>query len=232
GGATLRLETGAIGKAYLTDKLIKIDQVYGKNIVCKNGQAAITLSPHTIINGKVFVDDLTAISCEAGAIIASGFLSEKKGQKDENGAMIEGYELGVFDPSSVISNLKVVYGTTAQLRGSRRGFVPCNQRNLVNPEYNTDGESYQGPTVTGLMYYAKGGTELSQGYYTVKTPGLVLKNFPMIDGKMENKELIVSPKEAINDCAITFEKEKAQPKEEKPMKGQNKGKKKKKEMGN
>lgn len=233
GGATLRLETGAIGKAYLTDKSIMIDQVYGKNIVCKNGQAAITLSPHTIINGKIFVDDLTAISCEAGAIVASGFLSEKKGQKANND-VVEGYEFGTFDDSSVISNLKVVYGTTAQLRGSRRAFVPCSQRNLVNPELNSDGESYQGPTITGIMYYAKGGTDRSQGYYTVNTPGLVLKNFPIVNGKMENKEFVASAKESINGCDITFDKEKskAETKQEKPNKGQNQGKKKKKETDN
>ncbi|MDO7173151.1 hypothetical protein [Mariniflexile sp. AS56] len=231
GGATLRLETGAIGKAYLTDKSIKIDQVYGKNIVCKNGQAAITLSPHTIINGKIFVDDLTAVSCEAGAIVASGFLSAKKGQKDKNGAMVEGYELGSFDSNSVISNLKVIYGTDAQLRGSRRAFVPCSQRNLINPELNIDGESYHGPTITGIMYYAKGGTDLSQGFYTVNTPGLVLQNFPVANGKMVNKEFIASSKESINGCDITWDKEnsKSETKEIKPKKGQNKGKKKKKQ---
>lgn len=234
GGATLRLETGAIGKAYLTDKSIKVDQVYGKNIVCKNGQAAITLSPHTIINGKVFVDDLTAISCESGAIIASGFLSEKKGQKDKKGDMVEGYEFGIFDSNSIISNLKVIYGTDAQLRGSRRAFVPCSQRNLVNSELNTDQESYHGPTVTGIMYYAKGGTETAQGYYTVNTPGFVMKNFPLVNGITENKEFITSAKESINNCAIAFDKEKSkpEPKAKNKKEGQNKGNKKKKATAN
>lgn len=208
GGATLRLETGAIGKAYLADKSITIDEVYGKNILCKNGQAAITLSPHTVINGKVFIDNLTAESCEAGAIIAAGFLSAKKGQKDKQGNAINGNIYGYFDTNSIISNLKVIYGTNAQLRPSRRPFVPCAQRNLIGIRKNPDAESYKGPTVAGIIYFAKGGTQTERGFYTVKTPSLELENFPIVDGRMENKKSVASTKEFINGCDINWNKRK------------------------
>ncbi|WP_446050059.1 hypothetical protein [Zobellia laminariae] len=200
GGATLRLETGAIGKPYLADKSIIINNVYGKNIVCKNGQAAVTLSPHTIKNGKVFIDDLTADSCEAGAIVAAGFLSAKKEQRDKKGNAINGHTYGYFDANSVISNLKVIYGTNAQLRPSRRPFVPCAQRNLISTHKNPDQESYTGPTIAGIIYFAKGGTRTDRGFYTVKTPGLELKNFPLVNGQMENKEFVASTKEFLTGC--------------------------------
>lgn len=199
GGATLRLETGAVHDAYLKDKSIITDAIYAENIVCKNGQAAVTLSPHTLKNGKIFVNNVTAISCETGLIIASGFLSAKKGQRDKQGNAIYGHVYGYFDNASIISNVKVVYGTNAQLRGSRRSFVPCDQRSLVSKKRNIEGESYQGPTVAGMVYYAKGGTDLSKGFYTIHTSNFTMEGFPN-----ENKKLVTSAKEAIKGCAINW----------------------------
>lgn len=201
GGAALRLETGTIGEANKADRTIRIDSVYGTDINCKNGQAALTLSPHTINNGVVFIDKLTAVSCEAGAIIASGFLSAKKGQADKSGESIGGHVYGYFSSESIVSNLTVTYGTNAQLRASRRTFVPCSQRNLINAEMNSDEESYKGPTVAAIVYFAKGGTDSNKGYYTVKTPGMILKDFPMLNGKMENKEFVTSNNDGFKDCA-------------------------------
>jgi hypothetical protein len=201
GGAALRLETGAIGKANLADRTVRLDSIYGTRIRCINGQAALTLSPHTVNNGVVFIDHLTATSCEAGAIIANGFLSAKKGQCDKQGNAIDGYTYGYFDTHSVVSNLKVVYGTNAQLRGQRRMFVPFSQRNLICEEKNPDDESYNGPTVAGIVYFAKRGTDIAEGCYTIQLPGLTLENFPMVDGVMENKEMVVSPEDEFKDSA-------------------------------
>lgn len=192
GGATLRLETGAIGKANLVDKSIKINMVYGTGIKCTNGQAVLTLSPHTVYNGKVFIDDLTAISCETGAIVAAGFLSAKKGQADADGNAIDGYVYGYFDSESIVSNLKVYYGEEGQLRPQRRTFVPCSQKHLIHEEKNADEESYEGPTVAGMVYFAKAGTDIDFGYYTVNTPDVEMLDFPLVDGVMENKEYVVS----------------------------------------
>ena len=199
GGATLRLETGAVHNAYLKDKSIGIRNAYAENIVCKNGQAAVTLSPHTIKNGKVFIDNVTAISCETGLIIASGFLSTKKGQRDKKGNAINGHVYGSFDTASIISNVLVKYGVNAQLRGSRRSFVPCNQRILVHQEMNMDEESFKGPTISGMVYFAKGETDIEKGFYTVKTPDFIMEGFPK-----ENKEYVVNNKDFVEGCTINW----------------------------
>lgn len=203
GGVPLRLETGAIGKANLADNSIRIEGVYGTDITCSNGQAAVTLSPHTVNNGKVFVDDLTAISCEAGAIIAAGFLSKKKGQADANGNAIDGYVYGYFHPQSVVSNIKVIYGTKAQLRPQRRVYVPCSQKSLIGLIRNKDEESYPGPTVAGIVYKAKIGTDRALGYYTVNTPGLEMIDFPEKNGVLENKEWVGDPNiDGYKNCVV------------------------------
>ncbi|WP_111708589.1 glycoside hydrolase family protein [Lutibacter citreus] len=203
GGATLRLETGAIGKPHAIDNSIKLHNIYAYNIFCKNGQAAVTLSPHTVDNGLVTIDNVRAESCEAGAIIASGFLSAKKGEKNKQGAPMPGYQFGYFDSNSIISNLTVVYGTNAQLRSQRRGFVPCSQRKLLAQKRNIDNESFKGPTVAGIIYFAKGGTEQSEGFYTIKMPNFKMEGFPLVDGVMENKEYVASNNELLNNCSYS-----------------------------
>lgn len=201
GGATLRLETGAVHNAYLKDKNVKVDENYAENIYCENGQAAVTLSPHTIENGKVFINNVEAVSCETGLIIAAGFLSKKKEQRDNKGNAINGHGYGTFDAKSIISNVKVVYGKNAQLRNTRRDFVPCNQRTLVSEDRNHDEESFKGPSVAGIVYFAKGGTDTKKGFYTINTPNLKLVDFPK-----ENKEIITSNKFSFKGCDIKFEK--------------------------
>ena len=204
GGVALRLESGAVHNAYLVDKSITIDEIYGENISCSDGQAAITMSPHTIKNGTVFVDKLSARSCEAGAIIAAGFLSQRKGQRDSEGNAINGHVLGSFDSKSVISNLKVTYGDNAQLRSQRRYFVPCGQRHKVNSERNPDEESFRGPTVAGVVYYAKAGDASDRGYYTVNLQGLELSDFPKVDGELENKVYVTSEKDYVKNCELSW----------------------------
>lgn len=204
GGATLRLETGSgeTAKAFLKDPTIRIDKVYAKDIYCSDGQAAVTLSPHTIANGTVVIEDVTANGCETGVIIASGFLSKnpKKNQAKKDGTAIDNYEYGYFNSNSSIKNLRVIYGKNAQLRTSRFGFVPCDQRNLISEKVSVDEESYRGPTVAGIIYFAKGGTEKEKGFYTVKLDGIKLEGFPKVNGQMQNKEIVVSNAEQIKNC--------------------------------
>ena len=220
GGATLRLETGAVHNAYLKDKNVKVDENYAENIYCENGQSVITLSPHTIVNGKVFINDVEAVSCETGLIIAAGFLSKKKEQRDKQGNAINGHIYGTFNAESIISNVKVVYGKNAQLRNTRRNFVPCDQRNLVSKDRNEDEESFKGPSVSGIVYFAKGGTDPNKGFYTIHTPNLKMVGFPK-----ENKEIFTSNKFSFKDCDIKFKKEPSKITGGKKKK--NKGKKKK-----
>ncbi|WP_139958694.1 hypothetical protein [Flavicella sediminum] len=203
GGATLRLESGAIGKPHVIDRSIRLDKIYAYNIQCKNGQAAVTLSPHTINNGLVTIDNVKAVSCEAGLIIASGFLSAKKGEKDKSGTITPGYAYGYFDSNSSISNVTVVYGTQAQLRPQRRAFVPCSQRKLLAQTRNTDLESFKGPTVAGIIYFALDGKEKTKGYYTVNLPHFKMLDFPTIDGQLENKKFVKSMKEIIKNCSYS-----------------------------
>ncbi|WP_193315968.1 T9SS type A sorting domain-containing protein [Flavicella marina] len=203
GGATLRLESGSpiMAESNLVDRTINMHRIYGTKISCLNGQSALTLSPHTINNGKVIIDDVTAISCEAGAIINKGYLSKKKGQVDADGNPLSGYKSGYFSSNSKVTNMTVVYGEDAQLRNQRLDFIPCSQRFLLSSEKNVDEESFHGPSITGIVYFAAGGTDRNEGYYSVDVSGLSLQEF-----SAENKSYLVSNDEKISDCTANKSK--------------------------
>ncbi|MGJ8744004.1 T9SS type A sorting domain-containing protein [Polaribacter sp.] len=157
GGVTLRLESGFQGLAdmYLTDKTLVLNNIYARNISCKNGAHAVMLSPHTITQGVVDVRDISGESCEAVVSINFGFLSASKGQADENGNPINGHSSGTFSEESVIANVNATYGILAQVRAARLRHVPCALRGYINlEEINPDEESYQSPSLAPIYYLA------------------------------------------------------------------------------
>ena len=157
GGVTLRLESGYKGLAdlYLTDKTPVLNNIYARNISCKNGAHAVMLSPHTITQGMADVRDISGESCEAVVSINFGFLSKSKGQIDENGNPINGHSSGTFSEESVIANVSAIYGVNAQVRAARLRHVPCALRSYINlEEKNPDDESYKAPALAPVYYLA------------------------------------------------------------------------------
>lgn len=154
GGVTLRLESGFQGLAdlYLTDKTPIINNVFGRNISCTKGAHTVMLSPHTITQGLVDIRDVSGESCEAVVSVNFGFLSQRKGQADDNGNPINGHSSGTFSEESVIANVSATYGTEAQVRGARLRFVPCALRNYITLTKNLDDESYKCPSLAPVYY--------------------------------------------------------------------------------
>ncbi len=224
GGAALRFESGLAALAELKCDYATIDRIFARNIECANGQCAVTMSPHVIKQGWVDIRNVKAVNCEAGAVIAAGFLSKKKNQSDETG-----FEAGTFSSESVISNMNVVYGDSAQVRPSRLVFIPCNLRSkIVGP--SLDQESIIAPSLAPVFYNAAGKPN-SSGYYTVVLDKLTYSGFSKeipADGLITNES-----ENAFKNCDTplpTFEKVKHEvaPKktwEKGQGKGQGKGKK-------
>ncbi|MBC3759184.1 hypothetical protein H7U19_12255 [Hyunsoonleella sp. SJ7] len=148
GGVTLRLESGYKGLAdrYLTDKTIVMNNIYGRNISCKNGAHAVMISPHTIHQGVVDIRNISTISCEASVAINFGFLSRKKDQ------LGTGHVAGTFSEDSVIANVFAEYGNQAQVRAMRLKFIPCALREYISVEKNLDNESYKAPALSAVYY--------------------------------------------------------------------------------
>lgn len=170
GGAALRLESGLAALANLKCDYATIDRIFARNIECANGQCAVTMSPHVIKQGWVDIRDVKAVNCEAGAVIAAGFLSKKKNQSAETG-----FTAGTFSSESVISNMNVVYGDSAQIRPSRLIFIPCNLRcKIVGP--SLDQESIIAPSIAPVFYNAAGKPNGS-GHYTVVLDRLTYSGF-------------------------------------------------------
>ena len=96
GGVTLRLETGAgNGTGYANN-------IFGKNIICRNGHAAFIAVPHSQKNGFFNVSNLTSYSCDMGV---------------NYGGTQDGY----FMNGSIISEVVSYYGTNAQLNKNTDG---------------------------------------------------------------------------------------------------------------
>ena len=156
GGVTLRFESGFEGLAnrYLQDDTPTIERVYARDISCIRGAHALMISPHTMTQGIVDARNITGISCEAAVSTMTGFLSLSKGQKDENDVPLNGHTPGTFSEESVVSNVSANFGTKAQVRGSRKKFVPCTLKGYVSTVLNEDEESFESPALAAVLYLA------------------------------------------------------------------------------
>lgn len=142
GGVTLRLETGW---SFMNDLQIGgVHDMYGENISCTNGNAAVMVSPHAMHNGKVYVNGITANNCGFGVRIEAGFVSKKYSTP--------GLTNGTFSKVT-INNVKATYGNKdAQLKPKHYKFMPCNLRSLIddNPIV-AGGDSYWGPSISAVL---------------------------------------------------------------------------------
>lgn len=153
GGVALRLETGFNLLQYteLYDfNDIKLDQIWGRNLECTNGQSALQLSPHTLDQGFFDVSGVTGVSCEAGVVWSSGFTTDEQ----------ESFGLtpGTFDTTSKIRNVISTFGQNAQLHHVKRlRYIPCALRVErvggigIATTLNVDGESRMGPAIGAVL---------------------------------------------------------------------------------
>ena len=168
GGITLRMESGYHLMNVLRPPGVGIFDVYGRNIHCEDGSAAISFSPHTMENGHVDVDGVTAVNCGFAARVAFGFATTEQAAL----GLVPGY----FAPTSVLKNVNAVYGTTAQLKPKHYKYMPCEIQYLNSTTLNPDGESYTGPSINAVIYDAHGG-DPAEGDYTVTITNVTQNGF-------------------------------------------------------
>ena len=156
GGATLRLETGysLIQYVELIDfEDLKLDNIWGRNIECTNGQSALQLSPHTLDQGYFNVSGVIGNSCETAVVWSSGFTTD-----DEEA---NGLTPGSYNSSSKIRNVTSNFGQNAQLHKSKRlRYIPCALRVArsggvgISTTLNIDDESRLGPAIGAVIRQA------------------------------------------------------------------------------
>jgi len=153
GGVALRLETGydliQYTETYDFD-LIKLENIWARDIECTNGQSALQISPHTLDQGYFNVSGVTATSCEAAVVWSAGFTTD-----DQEAA---GLTPGAFNSASIVRNVTSTFGQNAQLHNSKRlRYIPCALRVErvdgigIATELNVDGESRMGPAVGAVL---------------------------------------------------------------------------------
>lgn len=144
GGVTLRLETGFLPA--ITSEVMTIDQIVGRDLIIRNGDAAIMLSPHRVTQGHVDIRGIEAYSSTYAAQIDGGFKDNKGGVDN----------LGTFKSTSYIGDFKqITGGTNAQVKLKDYPLYPCaDQEKFDNTAYNIDDESKEGPSLTVVRYGA------------------------------------------------------------------------------
>ncbi len=171
GGITLRVESDFIGG--LSSSAATIDEVYGNNIVVRNGDAAVVLSPHRVNQGCVIVDKIQSINSTWAIQLAGGYVSRTGKAKNK----------GSFASTSALSITKWTPTTTktsSQVKRKDLGFYACkmardlDKRFSVNKQMNLDKESVPGKSIDRVRYFPNcdgGKSNKKFKCYTVKLDG-------------------------------------------------------------
>lgn len=140
GGATLRIETGL---ASMNDLQIGgVDKIYGRNILCTDGNAGAMISPHAMHNGSVDIDGVTTTNCGFGVRVDNGFIAMK--YKNPN------LTAGTFS-KVVVKNVKATFGTTAQIKPKHYKYIPVYREKYITKKSVDGNESFIGPSITAVL---------------------------------------------------------------------------------
>ncbi|WP_075602830.1 T9SS type A sorting domain-containing protein [Saccharicrinis aurantiacus] len=180
GGVTLRLESG-----YSKLNLLQVEglfDIYGRDISCTNGNAALMISPHAQKNGYVNIEGVKAVSCGFAVRIGQGYTRTAEEEL--------GIKPGWFDSKSIVKTVKATYGTEAQLKSKHFKYMPCDLRNLIAEDISPDGESYQGPSIAAVINASVGNGE---GYYNMSVEDVTSIGF-----KEQDKDVLLDTD--VYDC--------------------------------
>lgn len=153
GGITLRIESGI--PAVIQTAEATINNVVGRDLIVRNGDAVAVLSPHRINQGKVDLSRIEAYNSTHAIQIASGFLDNKGG--------VDNY--GVFSSDSYIDQItNVSGGFGAQVKNKDVKLYPCSYRQQLNDDNGNDsgGES----TVSYSLTVVRQGADSTNGNCT------------------------------------------------------------------
>lgn len=115
GGVTLRCETGA--KKMNDLQLGGLWDIVARNVSCRDGNAALMISPHAMKNGIVTIDGVTSVNCGFAVRIGNAYVAKKYDSTLD-------LEPGIFDPKSSVKNVTATFGTTAQVKPKHFKYIP------------------------------------------------------------------------------------------------------------
>jgi hypothetical protein len=199
GGITLRIESGI--PAVIESSVATINNVVGRNLIIRNGDAATVLSPHRINQGKIDVSGIQAYNSTNAIQLAAGF-KDKKGGIDN---------FGTFSSDSYIDNItNVSGGFGAQVKDKDIPFYPCNiQQEIYDAKGNdSGGESTIGKSLTVIRYNADAiNGKCINGCYLIK---LTLPNRANVSGTAlgKDKMIVHQDKDNISGCGLNVKKKK------------------------
>ncbi|OHX63889.1 hypothetical protein NH26_19960 [Flammeovirga pacifica] len=187
GGVTLRLETGLniMNELQVGGNF----DVYGKNIYCENGNAALMISPHSVKNGHVEIDGVEAKNTGFAVRIGKGYVTKYQDSL--------GITPGYYASTSIVKNVKASYGCTAQVKAKHFKYMPCEEIQWIASDYNPDGESYAAPAVCNILNTADGNNNNALGYYDV-----AISNTESIGFKHQEKD-VVKEEDVFENCDQT-----------------------------
>ena len=158
GGVTLRVETGAKETNMVNE--VTVDDIVGRNITIRNGDAAVDLSPHRVEDqGRVDVEGIVAVNSTYAVRLSAGFLDKKAGTVDH---------MGTFDKRSYIGDITVTGGEGAQIKSKDFQFFDCAYRDaLIKKGMNRDEESYPGKLIGVIRDNSSAASGCTGGCYEV-----------------------------------------------------------------
>jgi len=165
GGSTLRVETGVA--QINMDNQLTVDDVVGRNIIGRFGDGVLTFSPHRVNQGRVDVENITAINSTYAVRLAAGFL-------DNSGTLDN---IGTFNNLSYVGNINVTGGNGAQIKSKDYPFFNCADRELlVSSDWNPDQESKSGKSIGVIRDNSSEASACENGCYEVNVENINITN--------------------------------------------------------
>lgn len=140
GGVCARIETD---NRHNVDKIkIGVDNIHIKNVVSKNGKAAVYLKPHNLKSGNVFIDGAHAFNSQFAIEIRGGSMGKETD--------------GSFGSESYIKNVSAVYGLATSVHYSGRNSIPNCLLPYFKKNISVDAQvkgAKQGPSICVIGDY-------------------------------------------------------------------------------
>lgn len=156
GGVALRLETDT---SFLHTGVFNIT---ANHIVCENGRCAVMMGPHSAQNGKVTIENVTAIGCTYAVQLGKGGVKASALKTNPDA------QPGVFAKGSSIKNIHAVFGTNAQLKNAAMQLIPEAYFKDLRLWY--DGKFLSGPSIAPVY-------DASEDQYDVIISGITAEGF-------------------------------------------------------
>ena len=189
GGITLRIETD-VSSSIVKENKPTVDDVVGRNITSRFGDAAFNMSPHRIDQGRIDVEGITSINSTHAVQIAAGFMNNRPATIINN---------GTFNAKSYIGNITVTGGQGAQVKSKDFRYFDCDDRKkLILKCKNPDNASTPGISIGAIRDNAaiEGGCNSSDnGCYKI-----IVGSITKTNTDFEQEDFFIFRTNAINGC--------------------------------